>query len=158
MRTAGWRTPTEELGSAYVNCPQKTEERWQRWRWCALAEDLGAWDYNGWALEQQARPQPDLSARPGSGTAFLINSQSSPPGGDGSFGDATCERRLWAYMGELVQNQLPFALTKVWTSKEDTTVNGNFLILLFLWLLWGEGGKGHGVRESTTTHETYSCW
>ena len=61
-------------------------------------------------------------------------------------------------MGEPVQNQLPFALTKVWTNKEDTTVNGNFLILLFLRLLWGERGKGHGVRESTTTHETHSCW
>ena len=158
MRTEGWRMPTEELGRAYVNCPQKTEKHRQRCRWCASAEDLGAWDYKRWALEQQARPQPDLSARPGSGTTVLTNSQSSPPAEDGGFGDATCERHPWAYTGELAQNQLPFALIEVWTNKETTTINGNFLILLFFWLLWGEGGKGHGVHDSTTAHETYSYW
>lgn len=72
----------------------------------------------------------------------MINLQSSPPGGDGSFGDATCERHPWAYTGELTQNQLPFALTKVRTNKENTTINGNFLILLLFGSFEGKEARG----------------
>ena len=94
------------------------------------------------SLGTTGKTQPDLSARPGSGTTVLINSQSSPPAEDGSFGDATCKRHPWAYTGELAQNHLPFALTEVWTNKETTTINENFLILFFFGSFEGKEARG----------------